>query len=108
MGNCSPTGTCRALRQGRQSAPNFACADAALSKPERADRRLLALIREQYWERFPLREVLRLDRQGLATAAEPNPAVTALEEAEVICSIVADPGPRGGRPTGLFTVNPAV
>ena len=85
-----------------------AYADASLSKPERAARRLLALIRERHWERFSSREVLRLDRHGLTTAAELNPAVTVLEEAEVIRSVEGEASPRGGRPARLFIVNPAI
>ncbi|MBI1417973.1 MAG: DUF3987 domain-containing protein [Limimaricola sp.] len=85
-----------------------AYADAALPKPERAARRLLALIQERGWERFTSREVLRLDRAGLTTAAELKPALSVLEEADVIRSVEADPGPRGGRPAKLFMVNPAI
>lgn len=83
-----------------------AYADASWSKAERAARRLLALIREQGWKRFTSREVQRLDRSGLTTVAELKPALTALEEADVIRSIEGEASPRGGRPTRLFAVNP--
>ena len=85
-----------------------AYADAAVPKAERAARRLLALIREEGWERFSSREVLRLDRQGLTRAADLNPALTVLEEADVIRSVEGEAAPRAGRPTRLFAVNPTV
>lgn len=85
-----------------------AYADANVPKAERAARRLLALIHEERWQRFSSRDVLRLGRQGLGTAAELNPALTALEEADVICAVEAQPGPHGGRPARTFAVNPAV
>ena len=84
-----------------------AYADADAPKAERAARRLLALIREQGWQRFSSREVLRMDRKGLSSAAELNPALAALEEGEVIRAIEGAPGPRGGRPSRSFAVNPA-
>ncbi len=83
-------------------------ADASLSKGERAARRLLTVIQEHGWERFSSREVLRLDRKGLTTATELTPALTVLAEADVIRAIEGEAGPRGGRPTKLFAVNPAV
>ena len=83
-------------------------ADASLSKPERAARRLLSVIQEHAWQRFSTREVLRLDLKGLTTATELNPALTVLTEADVIRPIEGEPGPRGGRPAKLFAVNPAV
>ena len=83
-------------------------ADASLSKGERAARRLLTVIQEHGWERFSSREVLRLDRKGLTTATELNPALTVLAEADVIRAIEGEAGPRGGRPAKLFAVNPAV
>ena len=85
-----------------------AYADASLSKSERAARRLLTIIQDNAWERFTSREVLRLDRKGLSTATELNPALTALTEADAIRPIEGEPGPRGGRPAKLYAVNPAV
>ncbi len=82
--------------------------DASLSKPERAARRLIAIIREHYWMRFTSREVLRLDRTGLATAKELNPALAVLEEGEVIRAVEGSPKLSGGRPARVFTVNPAI
>src|SRR5680860_1732364 len=61
---------------------------ASLSKGERAARRLLTVIQEHGWERFTSREVLRLDRKGLTTATELNPALTVLAEADVILSLI--------------------
>jgi len=85
-----------------------AYADASLSKPERAARRLLTLLQGHGWERFSSREVLRLDRKGLTTASELNPALNVLIEADVIRPIDGETRPRGGRPSKVFAVNPAV
>ncbi|WP_143530018.1 DUF3987 domain-containing protein, partial [Salibaculum halophilum] len=41
-----------------------AYADASLPKAEHASRHLLAVTRDKAWERFPTRDVLRLDRKG--------------------------------------------
>lgn len=85
-----------------------AYAGADIPKAERAARRLLALIQEEGWQRFSSRDVQRLGRKGLSTAAELNPALTALEEGDVIRAVEAEPGPRGGRRSRAFVVNPAV
>lgn len=85
-----------------------AYADASLSKSESTARRILALIREQRWERFSSRDVQRLDRKGLTTAREIKPGLDVLIEADVIRAIDAAGGPQGGRPAKLFAVNPAV
>ena len=85
-----------------------AYADASLSKPEQAARRLLAVIRERGWERFSSREVQRMDRKGLATAADLKPALNVLIEADVLRHIEGGSGVNGGRPAKLLLVNPAV
>jgi hypothetical protein len=85
-----------------------AYADAATPKAERAARRLVALIREQGWPRFAARDVLRLDRSGLGTAAELNPALSMLEEADCIRPVYPPANPQGGRPQRLFLANPAL
>lgn len=85
-----------------------AYAGASMPKTDRAARRLVALIREQRWERFTTREVLRLDRSGLGTVADLNPAIAALEEGDCIRPVAVPPKPKGGRPERLFSVNPAV
>ena len=73
-----------------------AYADASVPKAERSARRLVALIREQGWACFTSREVLRLDRPGLATAADVNPALAALEEGDCIRELSLASGPKGG------------
>ena len=83
-------------------------AGVSLSKPERAARRLVGLIREQGWHRFTARDVLRLDRSGLGSAADLNPAIAMLEEGDVIRAIETPPRPNGGRPTRMFAVNPSI
>jgi len=85
-----------------------AYADAATPKAERAARRLVAIIREQGWQSFTSRDVLRLDRAGLGGKAELDPALAALIEGECIRVVVETAQPQGGRPKRLFTVNPAL
>jgi hypothetical protein len=85
-----------------------AYADAATPKAERAARRLVGVIREQGWQRFTARDVLRLDRSGLGTAADLNPALALLEDGECIRPVDPPANPQGGRPQRLFLVNPAL
>lgn len=85
-----------------------AYSDASTPKADRAARRLVGIIREQGWERFTTRDVLRLDRSGLGTAAELNPALAVLEEGEAIRAVEPPASPQGGRPPRLFLVNPAL
>lgn len=85
-----------------------AYADASASKVERAAMRLVEIIRENTWQRFTSRDVLRLDRAGLGTAAEVNPVLQALEENHLLRSVEVQKNPRGGRPSRAFLVNPAV
>jgi len=85
-----------------------AYADAATPKAERAARRLVGIIRKQGWQRFTSRDVLRLDRSGLGTKAELDPALALLEDGDCIRPIAPTVNPQGGRPQRLFTVNPAL
>ena len=82
--------------------------DAAKPKPERAALRLVAIIREQGWQSFTSRDVLRLDRACLGTAADLNPALAMLEEGECIRPVDPPENPKGGRPHRLYVVNPAI
>ncbi|NVO55008.1 DUF3987 domain-containing protein [Rhodobacteraceae bacterium B1Z28] len=85
-----------------------AYATASLSKTERAARRLVAVIRDLGWERFTSREVLRLDRSGLATAGDLNPVIKALEEGDIVRMIEQPASPNGGRRSRLYIVNPVI
>ena len=85
-----------------------AYADAATPKAERAARRLVALIREQGWQRFTSREVQRLDRSGLGSKAEIDPALALLIDGDIIRPVDPPATPQGGSPKRLFTVNPAI
>lgn len=85
-----------------------AYADAATPKAERATRRLVGILREQGWQSFTARAVLRLDRAGLGTKAELDPALALLEDGECIRPVEAPPNPQGGRPQRLYAVNPAL
>ncbi|NOD29568.1 DUF3987 domain-containing protein [Ruegeria atlantica] len=85
-----------------------AYASASLSKTERAARRLVAVIREQGWERFTSREVLRLDRSGLATVSELNPVLKILEEGDILRLVEQPSGAAGVRRSRLYIVNPVI
>lgn len=85
-----------------------AYADAATPRAERAARRLVAILREQGWQSFTARAVLRLDRAGLGTKAELDPALALLEDGECIRPVEAPSNPQGGRPQRLYAVNPAL
>ena len=85
-----------------------AYANASLSKPERAAHRLVDAIRDQRWERFTSREVLRLNRSGLRKSGELNTALKALEENDIIRLVEQSSTPQGGRRSRLYIVNPAI
>jgi hypothetical protein len=85
-----------------------AYADAATPKPQRAARRLVAIIREQCWQSFTSRDVMRLDRSGLGEATDLDPALVLLEEGDCIRPVTPAAKPQGGRPPRLFLVNPAL
>ena len=85
-----------------------AYADAATPKPERAARRLVGIIREQGWRQFASREVTRLDRAGLGSKAEIDPALALLVGGDCIRPVEPSAQPQGGRPQRLFIVNPAI
>lgn len=82
--------------------------DAATPKSERAARRLVRLIRAKGWTKFTAREVMRLDRDGLGSAAEVNAALSVLEDGDCVRAIPPPATPQGGRPTRLYVVNPAI
>ncbi|MGQ5702865.1 DUF3987 domain-containing protein, partial [Sandaracinobacteroides sp. A072] len=85
-----------------------AYADATTTKAERAARRLVGIIRQEGWQRFASRDVLRLDRAGLGSKAELDPALAMLEDGECIRPVDPPSNPQGGRPQRLFLVNPAL
>jgi hypothetical protein len=85
-----------------------AYAEASVPKAVRAAKRLANLIREQGWRTFSTRDVLRCDRSGLGTAAELNPALEVLEDADVIRPVEAPRPPQGGRPPRIYDVHPAL
>jgi hypothetical protein len=70
-------------------------ADASVPKAERGARRLAAIIIEHGWRAFTSREVLRLDRAGLNTAAELPPALEMLDDGDCIRAIDARPRCKG-------------
>jgi hypothetical protein len=85
-----------------------AYADAATPKADRAARRLVGILREQKWHSFTARDVMRLDRPGLGSKRDLDPALTALEDGECIRQVDVPPNPKGGRPQRLYAVNPAL
>jgi hypothetical protein len=85
-----------------------AYANASVPEDERSALRLMALIRERKWEQFSSRQVMRLDRAGLARQAELNPALNVLVEADCIRAIAVESGSKVGRKERRFAVNPAV
>ncbi len=85
-----------------------AYAEAALVKPERAARRLVGIIKERGLKWFNSREILRIEKAGLKTKIELDPALSLLEEANVIRQRKTQPGAKGGAPQRLFDVNPAL
>ncbi len=76
--------------------PRRACADASIPKEERAARRLVSIIRDMGLERFTSREILQLERNGLRVKADLDPALVALEEANISRKIEEPPRPKGG------------
>jgi hypothetical protein len=85
-----------------------AYADASTPKPERAARRLVSVIQDQGWQSFSTRDVLRLERGGLGTKADLDPALVLLEDAQIIRTIPEVAKAKGGRPARLYAVNPAL
>lgn len=85
-----------------------AYADASIPAQQRAAMRLVGIIQEHRWRQFTTREVQRLGRTGLTTAADLNSALSMLEEADIVRSEAPSTAPQGGRPVRLFAVNPAV
>lgn len=85
-----------------------AYADAATPQAERAAQRLVGIIQKEGWQRFTSSDVYRLDRSGLGTKAELDPALAMLEDGDCIRPINPTANPQGGRPKRLFTVNPAL
>lgn len=85
-----------------------AYAEAATPVNDRIARRLVGIIREQGWQSFTARQVLRLDRPGLSSKDTLDPALAALEDGECVRPVDTLPKPQGGRPQRLYAVNPAL
>ena len=82
--------------------------DASGTQAERAGRRLAGLIGEMGWQAFTAREVRRMQRKGLDSMAAINPALSALEDADLIRAIPEQIAAQGGRPARRYLVNPAL
>ena len=85
-----------------------AYAQASVSQTDRHARRLIEVFRTQNWTQFTSREVLRLSAANLNRAADLNPVLAALEEGDVIRAVEMPSTAQGGRPTRVYTVNPAI
>lgn len=85
-----------------------AYAEAAVPKADRAARRLVGILREQGWKSFTTRQIMRLDRPGLGSKGDLDPALAVLEDGDCIRPINTPAQPHGGRPQRLYAVNPAL
>jgi len=84
-------------------------ADGSIPKETRAGAKLAAIIIENRWERFTTSDVLRLNRSGLDTKADLDPALDALETGSLIRAHNPKVEGRGrGRPSRAFLVNPCL
>lgn len=83
-------------------------ADANCPERERSARGVIGLIRELGSKQFSTRDLQRMDRDGLNSMDQLNPAFAVLEEAGLIRQIPTESSPRGGRKSRLFAVNPLV
>lgn len=83
-------------------------ADRAGNAAQRSARALAALIREARWEQFTARDVRRKQRSHLQGMETINPALRVLENADLVKLIEVPPGPKGGAPKRLYSVNPIV
>ena len=83
-------------------------AGASVPKSERAARQLVELLRAMDGESFGSREILRMERAGLSTAADLNQALAVLEEGDLIRAVEHPPSAKGGRPSRMYLVNPAI
>lgn len=85
-----------------------AYANASMTAADRSAFRLVQVIREQGWRSFTTSDVLRLERSGLSSKADLDPALVVLTDGEVIRAVPVEAGPKGGRPKRLYSVNPAI
>ncbi len=75
---------------------------------QRSARALAALIQQEGWKTFTAREVRRKQRAHLLDMETINPAIRALESADLVRAVEVPSGPKGGAPKRLFSVNPIV
>lgn len=85
-----------------------AYAEQSGSPTQRSARALAALIREEGWSSFTARDVRRKQRSHLQDMDAINPALRVMETADLIRLIEVPPGPKGGAPKRLYSVNPVV
>lgn len=83
-----------------------AYADASVPEVERKARRLLDTLRREGLRTFTTREVMRMDRAGLGTAADLKPVLEALAEGDCIRFVSPGTSATQGRPSKSFEVNP--
>jgi hypothetical protein len=83
-------------------------ADAATPKEERAAHAIARLIETERLDGFTVRHIAKRKRAGLRTNADIEAGLDVLIQASWLKPQGVKPGPRGGRPTVTYTVNPAV
>ncbi len=81
---------------------------ASASPKERAAHRLLGLIRKEGLRGFSTREILRMNRADLGSSERLEPALSALEEGDVIRPAPGGKPAAKGRPERRYFVNPAI
>ncbi|MHA7865876.1 MAG: YfjI family protein [Salipiger thiooxidans] len=83
-------------------------AERSGSQAQLSARALASLIREEGLKQFTAREIRRKQRMHLQDMEKINPALKILETADLVKLIEVPPGPKGGAPKRLYSVNPAV
>ena len=82
--------------------------EASVPKEERAARRLVSIIQENRLTSFTTREIMQMEKAGLSTKADLDPALSVLEEASIIRRVEDPKAAKGGAPRRLYAVHPLI
>lgn len=82
--------------------------DAGTPADECAARRLLDLIRTEGLHQFTVKQIADRQRAGLRDRKALASAISVLAEGDVVRVERKEPGPRGGKPSSVVLVNPAI
>jgi hypothetical protein len=85
-----------------------AYADASVPKEERAAHAIARLTVTERLDGFTVRDIAKRERAGLRSSADIEAGLDVLIQAHWLKPQGVKPGPRGGRPTITYNVNPAV